>query len=647
MLTRSALVLVFLLGLSLLVASFEFNHADSHMHIQQLVLVGASALAIGAFLTLLFVTLRLQKSEARAAKAERYLKVAIENVSEGFVIFDKHERLVMFNERYRDMYPSIAHKLIPGLSFGDMAQALIDSNMAPESLEDPYAWKEKRITQFRNEQGEFIAQYADGRWVLLRDRKLPDGGSVGIRTDITDIKNRELELLDNDLRQRDLVERAPVAIYVHRNHIIVYANAMTAQMLGYENPSLLLGKNIFDLIHPDHHRLAQTRLEKISDSSSALSQVDMKFRRADDTAIYTEAQVSKILFDGEPALETILRDITSRRRTERALMESEMRYRTLFELAPDAMLVHDSEKILFANAAAAKLLGAQDERKLFGLELSALITNQSDKNALNDLTSWQDVGTKPVSLSEARFKRFDNTSFDAEIVSAATNYHGNSVYHAVIRDVTQRKLMDATMAQNAKLASLGSMAAGLAHELSQPLNIMRFTAEGGLLKIKRGTDSLAQHKKNYGLIQDQAERMGAIMDSMRIFSRKDPGPMTAFDMALSIRDIVHMLRNPFRIDGVNIDVQAPVSGIKVLGSPIQLEQVLLNLLKNARDAIVEHRDANPDAPTGQIDIKCRPRLERGDATIMISDNGSGIAPENLRQIFDPFSPPKMSARGLA
>lgn len=115
-LTRSALVLVFLLGLSLLVASFEFNHADSHMHIQQLVLVGASALAIGAFLTLLFVTLRLQKSEARAAKAERYLKVAIENVSEGFVIFDKHERLVMFNERYRDMYPSIAHKLIPGLS---------------------------------------------------------------------------------------------------------------------------------------------------------------------------------------------------------------------------------------------------------------------------------------------------------------------------------------------------------------------------------------------------------------------------------------------------------------------------------------------------------------------------------------------------
>ncbi|MBL4614380.1 MAG: PAS domain S-box protein [Magnetovibrio sp.] len=608
-------------------------------------MVGAAALAMGAFLTLLLVTYRLQKSEARATEAEQHLKAAIDNVSEGFVIFDKNERLVMFNERYRDMYPAIADKLVPGITFTDMTQALIDSKMAPECDESAKKWQQNRITQFRSEQGEFIAQYADGRWVLLRDRKLPNGGSVGIRTDITDIKTREFELLASERRQHDLVERAPVAIYVHHNQSIIYANTMTAHMLGYDSPDQLLGKSIYDLIHPDHHRLALNRYKKVTTSSAALPQIDMKFCRADGSVIYTEAQVSNIVFDGDPAQETILRDITSRRRTERALMESEMRYRTLFELAPDAMLVHDGQKILFANAAAAKLLGAPDERKLINLKLSTLVPAHADQNVLKAFTTWQDTGTEPVSLSEARFVRLDNSFFDAEIVTAPTNYHGSAVYHAVIRDVTQRKLMDATMAQNAKLASLGSMAAGLAHELSQPLNIMRFTAEGGLLKIKRGTANMVQHKKNYGLIQDQAERMGAIMDSMRIFSRKDPGPMTAFDMALSIRNIVNMMRNPFRIDGVNIEVQAPVSGVKVLGGPIQLEQVLLNLLKNARDAIVEHLMSNPDGPTGQITIKCHPRLERGDAIITVSDNGSGIAPEDLRQIFDPFFTTKEVGKG--
>lgn len=642
---RIALIVTFVSCLALLIIGTQFTLPSDHTHLGQMLLVSTAAIALGGFITLLFVTIRVQTSERRATQAEDYLKAAIENVAEGFVIYDEDERLVMCNERYRQMYSDIQDSLIPGTTFSDLAQAMIDAGMTPPSVDTPSDWQKNRIQQFRSDQGEFITQYADGRWVLLRDRRLPDGGSVGIRTDITDIKNSEQALRDSERHHRDLVERAPVAIYVHRNQIILYANAMTAQMLGYESPNLLLGKNIFDLIHPDHHRLAETRMHSLQSGRSELPQVDMKFKRADGSAIYTEAQVAKIEFDGQPALESILRDITARRRTERALMESELRYRTLFELAPDAMLVHDGQHILFANAAAANMLGAPDERKLVGLEIRTILPGDADDAIFDGLTSWDELNGAPVSVSEARFKRLDQVVFDAEVVTAPTNYHGSAVYHAVIRDVTQRKQMDATMAQNAKLASLGSMAAGLAHELSQPLNIMRFAAEGGLLKMKRNKADDSLHEKNYSLIQDQAERMGTIMDSMRIFSRKDPGPITAFDITASARDIAHLLSNPFRIDGVSIDVKAPISGINVMGSPVQLEQVLLNLLKNARDSIVEHQEKTETSEPGQIEIHCNTRLGQGDAVITVSDNGGGIAPSDLRKIFDPFFTTKDVGKG--
>jgi len=572
---------------------------------------------------------------------EYHLQTALDSISEGFVIFDKNEAFVMCNDRYRTLYQQIADKLIPGARFEDLAHELTQTGAIIDFDQDAQSWRENRVRTFRNRQGATEMPLADGRWILIRERKLPDGGSVGIHTDITEIKNREQTLIDSERHHRDLIERAPVAIYVHRNNIVLYANSTTATMLGYDRVEQVIGKNIFELIHPDHHRLARVRIEQVIARDEALTQVDMKFSRADGSIIYTEAQVSPVTFDDQPALESILRNITARRRTERALMESEQRYRTLFELAPDAMLVHDGHKILFANAAAAKIFGAQDERGLLHLALNDILPTDSTPDDRAKLATWDERGQ----IASCRLKRLDQQTFDAEVVTAPTNYQSEAVCHTVIRDVTQRKLLDATVAQNAKLASLGGMAAGLAHELSQPLNIMRFAAEGGMLKMDRGKADEALHLKNYKLIQDQAERMGSIMDSMRIFSRKDPGPIVEFDLSLCVRDIVHLLRNPFRVDNVRIDVNGAVSGLKAMGSPIQLEQVLLNLLKNARDSIVDSHRGNVTGWGGLITVGCHTRPERHDAIIRISDNGGGIDTEHLNQIFDPFFTTKDIGKG--
>jgi len=630
-----------MLCLALFIGAVFFHPPSEHDTIEKALLIGASVLALGSFSALLILSLRVRESEHRTAVAEHHLQTAIDSISEGFVIYDKDEAFVMCNDQYRALYPQISDQLVPGARFFDLAHAMTKTGATVNVDQDSQSWHENRVRDFRNPQGTSEMQMADGRWILLRDRKLPDGGSVGIRTDITEIKKREQAVIDSERHHRDLIERAPVAIYVHRDNMILYANSTTANMLGYDDVDQVIGKDIYELIHPDHHRLAQVRMGKVTASDEALPQVDMKFRRADGSVIYTEAQVTPVMFDDQPALESILRNITARRRTERALMESELRYRTLFELAPDAMLVHDGQTILFANAAAAKIFGAQDERSLYQIALDEILPKDSSPDDHARLATWEDGGQ----ITSCRLRRLDQQTFDAEVVTAPSNYHSEAVCHTVIRDVTERKLVDATMAQNAKLASLGGMAAGLAHELSQPLNIMRFAADGGLLKMNRGKANDALHLKNYKLIQDQAERMGSIMDSMRIFSRKDPGPIVEFDLALCVRDIAHLLRNPFRVDNVNITVTGAVSGLIAMGSPIQLEQVLLNLLKNARDSIVDDHQGTVTGWDGLITINCQARPERHDAVIRISDNGGGIDDADIKHIFDPFFTTKEIGQG--
>lgn len=585
---------------------------------------------------------RQRQNQRRATNAADRLEAAIATLPEGLAVFDAADTLVMCNQSLRDMYPALAEDLSAGADCATLAEALCRSMLAPMSD----ASRQALAAKLCRDGSETELELADGRWVLHRNRSQPDGGKVTISTDITAVKRRELQLQDSAVRYRDMVERSPVPIYVHRERIVIYANTAMAKALGHASPHDIVGMNIFDLVHPDHHKLAWKRLAMAEQDGGALPQTDMKFRRKDGGILYTEAQVSPITFGGHPAFESILYDISARRRAERALMESEQRYRNLFELSPDAILVHDGHSILFANAAAARMLGADSDTGLFGMDVAAF-SAESDGCACPLLTAPSAMPASPAETApqSCQLRKLDGTPFDAEIVAAPTNHHGQMVQQAVIRDVTRRKRIDATMVQNAKLASLGGMAAGLAHELSQPLNIMRFAAEGGLLKMAKNTMDEAGHAKTYRLIQDQAERMATVMDNMRIFSRKDPGPMQAFDVTLAARNICHLVRNPFRVDDVHIQINAPVSGVKAFGNAIQFEQVLLNLLNNARDAILEHRARHDLDEPGRIVLDCAVP-EGGDETVLtVTDSGGGIDDTHLARIFDPFFTTKEEGHG--
>ncbi|CAO3421128.1 sensor histidine kinase [Azospirillum doebereinerae] len=202
------------------------------------------------------------------------------------------------------------------------------------------------------------------------------------------------------------------------------------------------------------------------------------------------------------------------------------------------------------------------------------------------------------------------------------------------RDITERKRFQEDAVQTTKMATLGTLAAGMAHEMSQPLNVIRLWTENTLTRLREGGADSDRIERAMTLVISQTERMGKLIDHVRMFGRRDDGGYRGFAPGETVRNALDLVRHQYELENIALfeDV-APVPG-EVRGRPLQLEQVVLNLLSNARDAIQARRAAGGDA--GRIDV-----LVQGDETldfavIQVTDDGGGIDATILPRIFDPF-----------
>lgn len=323
----------------------------------------------------------------------------------------------------------------------------------------------------------------------------------------------------------------------------------------------------------------------------------------------------------------------------RDLAESEERYRSLIELSPDAILVHSQGTILFANPASASVFGASDSSVLVGRQVFDFIHDD-----FHDVAAAR-VADPPMGrqVLEYRLLRLDGACFEAEVVATTITFHGLPARLLVVRDVTERKQVEAQLIQAAKLATLGEMAAGLVHELSQPLNIIRLTAEGALLFIERGKASPEWQAQQFQLVADQAQRTAEIIDDIRIFSRRDSSPVQVFDALAAARSAIGVLESQMRADDIELAVDLPFQPRLVRGRRVQLEQVVMNLVTNAHHAVKEKRETQPEHWTPQVRVAARRRGRW--LVITVADNGPGLPPAVRARIFEPFFTTKEAGRG--
>jgi two-component system C4-dicarboxylate transport sensor histidine kinase DctB len=189
------------------------------------------------------------------------------------------------------------------------------------------------------------------------------------------------------------------------------------------------------------------------------------------------------------------------------------------------------------------------------------------------------------------------------------------------------------LVQAGKLAMLGQMAAGMTHELNQPLTALRVFADNAIAFLDRGDASSA--RENLGHIAHAAGRMGRLIGQLKGFARKSPGSAGAVDLAASIENSALLLRSDFAEADAALEVRIEKVAV-VIGDPVRLEQVLINLMRNALDAV-------RSCATRRVVVT----LSSDDrAVLRISDSGPGITPQVREHLFEPFFTTKPSGAGL-
>jgi PAS domain S-box-containing protein len=301
-------------------------------------------------------------------------------------------------------------------------------------------------------------------------------------------------------------------------------------------------------------------------------------------------------------------------------------FRLLVENAPDGIVVSRDGIVLYANRAAARLLGHDDVSELVGKPMTFL-DRKSAEVMRQRVQRMAETGERLVPR-EYLARRRDGSEMTAEIASAIIDYEGHPAVLAYCRDVTDRTRLRAQLAHSDRLAALGTMAAGVAHEINNPLAFMGLAAES--LARRVGQDEGALVKE----IRAGVDRIAAIVRDLRSFGRNDevaPGPL---NLATAIDAAERLVQHEVRPRGTLIKElgQLPL----VLGAPRRIEQVFVNLFLNAAHALGDRLD-------GRIMVRADVTADR--VVVSVEDDGAGIPEEYLDSIFEPFFTTRSNAGG--
>ncbi|MGA2965304.1 MAG: PAS domain S-box protein [Terriglobales bacterium] len=324
-------------------------------------------------------------------------------------------------------------------------------------------------------------------------------------------------------------------------------------------------------------------------------------------------------------------DVTDKRALERQLRGQEEFHRHLLEGFPDLILVLDLKgQYTFVSARIVELLGYGPEQ-LMGKNVDDTENTSPELAAL-----YRIVATGQSSLTSCEFgSRHRDGSWRTMLGVASPLLDAEGKPAGVIvsvRDVTTEKKMEQQIIQSERLAAMGQMIGGFAHELNNPLTSILGMAE---LLQEGGASETA--RKQIGILHQQARRAAEIVQNLQYFARPPAPGRSQVNLNELVQRTVQMQSYPLRKNNITVDFLPEPAIPPIMADPNQLMQVFLNLLLNAEQAIRESREKGT--------IRVRMGRKSDAVWIVFQDDGPGIAPENLAHIFDPFFTTKRPGRG--
>lgn len=618
-----------------------------------------------AEITATLVVKQFEKTEGvlrRYQEANAQRKAVLDSASHlAIMATDRAGRIIVFNKGAEnllgyDVTEVIGLKTPLAFHRPDEIQRHADTltaekNRSVEGLEIFFQY----ATRGHDRQQEWTYVHKDGSefpvHLSINGLKDAEGGLSGflcIAADITEAKRSEKARLASERKFRRLIDNIPNIVFKgYADGSIDFVDNKIEALTGYSREAFSSGGLRWtDLILPEDRATARQKLlEALKKDRHYIREYRIRKKNGEIVWLQASSQIDCDAAGNIKLISGAFLDITQRKKAEAALLVSEEKYRSLFDSGPNPIFVLEplSLKILDVNPAALAAYG-YEKAALLGRRFSEL-----GEFEIPDLEFHrEDAGDPEMACfvnQRARHWKKDGTPFYIRAKACPITYRDRPALILAATDITERIERDAQLFQASKMKTLGEMSAGMAHELTQPLNAIKIGNDYLCRLIQQGkpipAETIAQVAD---AVTGQVERASDIINRLREFGRKPDFKQNPVDLNTVVGNVTQIIGQQLALINIQLHVELQAELPAIFANSNRLEQVVFNLIANARDAIEQMSDTA--AKAGRRDIMVRTFSNSKAVVCRVIDTGIGIPADKCEKIFEPFFTTKEVGKGM-
>ena len=562
--------------------------------------------------------IKRKQTEKQLEESEDNLRTYLENAPDGVYLSDLNGKFLYVNKKTEGILGYGKEELIGNNYFkmnilseqyAKTATALLASNAAGRNTGP--------------DEFELIRKDKSSVWVEINTAPIKQKDNNVVICFVRNISERK----QAEQLYHNLADSSPVGVYIIQNRRFVFTNPVFQQVSGYTGDELLMIQPEL-LVHPEDRDIV--RLNAVEMLKGERSQpYEVRLITKSGEIRWGLERMTSITYEGTRAAVGNFMDITERKLAENKLEQAAQEWRATFDSITDIIIIQDKDnRIRRVNKAAADLLNTTPKALLGRLCQEAMHDTQDPPV---NCPHVETINTGKPAESEIYNSKLE--AYFHEVTSPVFNEKGEvNGSIMVARDVTKQKRMEEQLIVTDRLASIGELSSGIAHELNNPL-----TSVIGFSQLLMEGDVPENMKENLSTIYEEAQRAAVIVKNLLTFARKH-APVKQMSQANTVVEGVLKLRSyEQKVNNIEVEKHLAVNLPEIMMDSFQMQQVFLNIIVNAEFAMLEAHQKGKLTVTTEV--------SNNMVKISFADDGPGISEANLKRIFDPFFTTKEVGKG--
>lgn len=561
-----------------------------------------------------------KRAEKELRRTKEQLESLFTNTSDAIVIFNRAVTVLQVNPAFEKMFGWTAEEVV-GRHISEMLPHEWDKleracdhvlHVGPLNGTDVALWRKDGTVI---EISVTISPIKDGTGQV--------NAFAAMIRDLSERVKMEKTLRESEAKYRLIAENMTdlIAIY-DRNGRMTYASPSFKHVLGKEPE---LHGRIEQMVHSQDRRKIRERFTEMVNTNQA-SRFEYRYALSENQSLFLEASGIPVIGESGRVESVVIvsRDITARKKAEDALLEAEEKYRSLVEEALVGVYLIQDWEITYVNPRCAEMLGYRSEEILHKNVMHFVYPEDHDLF----LSKFRNRKGRSVHFYFRALHK-DGRAVDVELHGTMTTYREKPAIIGTVMDITERKRTEELLRKSDKLSVVGQLAAGVAHEIRNPLTSLKGFVQ--LLKAKN------QGQEQYlNIMLSELDRINYIVNEFMVIAKPQVIEFQPKDVRRILYDVIPLLDTQAIMNNIQIRMDAEENLPLIHCDENQMKQVFINILKNAIEAM--HHG-------GIIQIRVKQDHKR-KLQVRIVDQGSGISPERLAQLGEPFYTTKEKGTGL-